>query len=134
MSTFRDLWIWKESHRLMIEVHSVAKLLPREEQFRKRDQIERSSSAVPDNIAEGYAAYYYNDKIKSMFIARKEAAETQNHIEALVSKNYLDRKTADILITRYEKIIAGINSFVNYIRNKKITTNLQDQVPDPRIP
>jgi four helix bundle protein len=57
--------------------------LPREEQFRKRDQIERSSSAVPDNIAEGYAAYYYNDKIKSMFIARKEAAETQNHIEAL---------------------------------------------------
>jgi four helix bundle protein len=119
MPTFRDLWIWKESHELMLEIHNFAKLLPREEQFRKRDQIERSSSAVPDNIAEGYVAYYYNDKIKSMFIARKEAAETQNHIEALVGKNYLDRKIADDWIQHYEKLIAGINSLINYIRDKR---------------
>jgi four helix bundle protein len=78
-----------------------------------------ASSAVPDNIAEGYVAYYYNDKIKSMFIARKEAAETQNHIEALVGKNYLDRKIADDWINHYEKIIAGINSLINYIRDKR---------------
>jgi four helix bundle protein len=119
MPTFRDLWIWKESHELMLEIHNFAKLLPREEQFRKRDQIERSSSAIPDNIAEGYTAYYYNDKIKSMFIARKEAGETQNHIEALVGKNYLERKKADNWIEEYEKIIAGINSFINYIRDKR---------------
>ena len=122
MPTFKDLWIWKESHELMIEIHKFAKFLPREEQFRKRDQVERSSSAVPDNIAEGYVAYYYNDKIKSMFIARKEAAETQNHIEALVGKNYLGREKADNWIEHYEKIIAGINSFVNYIRGKRFSS------------
>ena len=118
MPTFRDLWIWKESHQLMLELHQHAKLLPNDERFRKRDQLERASSAVPDNIAEGYAAYYYNDKIKSMYVARKEAGETQNHIEALVGKGYLDRPKADILIKRYEKLMAGINSFINYIRDK----------------
>lgn len=118
MATFRDLWIWKESHQLMIEIHTFVKTLPKEEQFRKRDQIERSSSSVPDNIAEGYNAYYYNDKIKSMFIARKEIGETQNHIEALVGKNYLHRNKADDWINRYQKLMAGINGFVNYIRNK----------------
>jgi len=119
MPTFRDLWIWKDSHQLMIEIYDFAKTLPREEQYRKRDQIERSSSAVPDNIAEGYTAYYYNDKIKGMFIARKEAGETQNHIEALVGKYFLDRSKADNWIERYEKIMAGINSFINYIRDKR---------------
>lgn len=119
MPTFRDLWIWKESHQLMIEIHNFVKSLPREEEFRKRDQIERSSSAVPDNISEGYTAYYYNDKIKSMFIARREAGETQNHIEALVGKAYLDRNTADDWIAHYEKVMAGINSFINYIRDKR---------------
>jgi four helix bundle protein len=103
----------------MIEIHKFAKTLPIEERFRKRDQIERSSSSVPDNIAEGYAAYYYNDKIKGMYTARKEASETQNHIEALVGKGYLGRAKADDWIGRYEKIIAGINSYINYIRDKR---------------
>ena len=103
----------------MIEIHGFAKTLPRDERFRKRDQIERSSSSVPDNIAEGYSAYYYNDKIKGMYTVRKESGETQNHIEALVGKNYLSRKKADEWIEKYERLIAGINSYVNYIRDKR---------------
>ena len=103
----------------MLEIHTFAKTLPSDERYRKRDQIERSSSSVPDNIAEGYVAYYYNEKIKGMFTARKEAGETQNHIEALVGKEYLNRKDGDDWFKRYEKIIAGINSYVNYIRDKR---------------
>lgn len=30
MVTFRDLWIWKESHELMIEIHRFARFLPKE--------------------------------------------------------------------------------------------------------
>ena len=103
----------------MLEIHEFVKILPRDERFRKRDQIERSSSSVPDNIAEGYAAYYYNDKIKGMLTARKEAAETQNHIEALAGKKYLSRTKADSWFNHYEKVTAGINSYVNYIRDKR---------------
>jgi len=119
MVTFRELWIWQEAHKLMLEIHQIAKGLPFEERFRKRDQIERSSSSVPDNISEGYTAYYYNEKIKGMFIARREAGETQNHIEALVGKRYLSREKADEWINRYERIMAGINSYVNYIKDKR---------------
>ena len=119
MPTFKDLWIWKESHGLMLEIHAFAKTLPSDERYRKRDQIERQSSSVPDNIAEGYVAYYYNEKIKGMFTARREAGETQNHIEALVGKEYLNRKEGDDWFKRYGKVIAGINSYVNYIRDKR---------------
>jgi four helix bundle protein len=119
MPTFRDLWIWKESHKLMLEIHQYVRTLPKEERFRKRDQIERSSSSVPDNISEGYTAYYYNEKIKGMLIARREVGETQNHIEALIGKNYLLRKQGDDWINHYERIIAGINGYVCYIRKKQ---------------
>ena len=116
--TFRDLWIWQESHDLMLVIHEFCKSLPTDERYRKRDQIERSSSSVPDNISEAYLAYYYNDKIKGLYVSRKEAGETQNHIEGLVGKGYLDRDRAEKWIESYEKIIAGINSFVSYIRKK----------------
>ena len=101
MPTFKDLWIWQEANKLMLEIHEFAKTLPKDERFRKRDQIERASSSVPDNIAEGYSAYYYNDKIKCMYTARKEAGETQNHIEALVGKKFLSRDIADRWFNRY---------------------------------
>ena len=118
MPTFKDLWIWGKSHRLMIIIHEFVIALPEDERFRKRDQIERSSSSVPDNIAEGYAAYYYKDKIKSLYIARKEVAETQNHLEALVDKKYISRPKTDIWIKEYTSIIAGINGLINYFRQK----------------
>ena len=87
---FEKLWVWQKAHKLMQEIHRFCKTLPREEKFRLRDQIERCSSSVCDNIAEGYTAYYYNDKIKGFNIARKEAGETQNQIRKISGKGYLD--------------------------------------------
>jgi len=93
--------------------------LPREERFRLRDQVERSSSSVCDNIAEGYATYYYNDKIKGFNIARKEAGETQNHIRKLSGKNYVDSPQSQKWVEQYEEVIRGINGYIRYIRDKR---------------
>jgi 23S rRNA-intervening sequence protein len=66
---------------------------------------------------KGYTAYYYNDKIKGFNIARKETGEVQNQIRRLSGKNYLNRKTPQLWVKKYEEVIRGVNGFVNYIRN-----------------
>lgn len=118
MPGFETLRIWVEAHELMIEIHRIAKNLPLNERFRIRNQIERSSSSVADNIAEGYSSYYYKDKIKGMLIARKEAGETQNHIFSLQAKEYLPKISSSLLILKYENLVKGINGYINYIRKK----------------
>ncbi len=118
ISGFEKLWVWQKANKLMLEIHKFCNALPKEERYRIRDQIERSSSSVCDNIAEGYTSYYFKDKIKGFLTARKEAGETQNHIHKLCGKNYLDQKIAREWIAGYEEIIRGINGFVNYIRKK----------------
>lgn len=118
---FEKLWIWQKAHKLMQEIHEFCRTLPKDEKYRLRDQIERSSSSVCDNIAEGYTTYYYNDKIKGFNIARKEAGETQNHIRKLSGKNYLDSEQSQRWVEEYEEIIRGINGYINYIRKKKGT-------------
>ena len=116
---FEKLWVWQKAHKLMQEDHSFCKSLPRDEKFRLRDQIERSSSSVCDNIAEGYTTYYYNDKIKGFNIARKEAGETQNHIRKLSGKSYLNPRQSQKWVEEYEEVIRGINGYMRYIREKK---------------
>lgn len=103
----------------MVEIHEFCKSLPRDEKFRLRDQIERSSSSVCDNIAEGYTTYYYNDKIKGFNIARKEAGETQNHIRKMAGKSYLETPQSQKWVEQYEEIIKGINGYIRYIKEKK---------------
>jgi four helix bundle protein len=116
---FEKLWVWQKAFKLLNDIHKFCKTLPVQEKYRIRDQLERSSSSVCDNIAEGYTAYYYQDKIKGFLTARKEAGETQNHIRKLSVKSYLDQEKADAWIISYEEIIRGINGYVNYIRRKK---------------
>ena len=115
---FEELWVWQKAHALMLEVHSICQGLPRDERYRKRDQLERSSS-VPDNIAEGHTSYYYQEKIKGFNVARKEAGETQNHLRALQDKNYISPEVARDLISRYEEVIRGINGFTRWVREKR---------------
>jgi four helix bundle protein len=116
---FEKLWVWQRAHKLMQEIHRFCKTLPRDEKFKLRDQIERSSSSVCDNIAEGYTAYYYKEKVKGFYVARKEAGETQNHIRKLPGKNYLDPNQSQSWVEQYEEIIRGVNGYVRYIREKK---------------
>ncbi|MDI6731240.1 MAG: four helix bundle protein [Candidatus Margulisbacteria bacterium] len=115
---FEKLWVWQKAHQLMLEIHIICRTLPRDERFRIRDQIERSSSSVPDNIAEGHTSFYYKDKIKGFFVARKEAGETQNHIRAIQGKCYLSIDKGRELIARYEEVIRGINGYINWVRGK----------------
>ncbi len=119
MAGFEKLRIWQQAHKLMLEVHTIAKSLPSDERFRDRSQIERSSSSVPDNIAEGYTSYYYNNKMKGMYTARREAGETQNHLRKLEGKKYIDKERSDRLVNEYEELIKGINAYIKYIRRKR---------------
>jgi len=116
---FEKLWIWQEANALALEIAKTCKLLPSEERYRLRHQIESSSSSVQDNIAEGYSAYYFNDKIKGMYTARKEAGETQNHIRKMEARKYIGSDKANEWVQRYEKVIIGINSFNKYILEKR---------------
>jgi four helix bundle protein len=124
---FEKLWVWQRAHKLMQEIHKFCKTLPRDEKFKLRDQIERCSSSVCDNIAEGYTAYYYKEKVKGFYVARKEAGETQNHIRKLPGKNYLGPNQSQSWVEQYEEIIRGINGYIRYIREKKGVKRMKEE-------
>jgi len=116
---FEKLWVWQKAHELMLEVHKICENLPSDERFKKRYQLEKSSSSVPDNISEGHTSYYYQDKIKGFNVARKESGETQNHIMALRDKKYITKEKAGNIVSRYEEVIRGINGYIRWVREKR---------------
>ena len=116
------VWIWQKANKLYLEICQICKTLPRHEAYRLRPQIEDSSKSVKDNIAEGNESYYFDDKRKGLFIARKEAAETQNHLREMEQKNYLPQRRSQDMIDEYEEVKRGINGLVKRISERKEST------------
>ena len=131
---FEKLWIWQKAHMLMQEIHKFCRTLPKDERFRIRDQIERSSSSVCDNIAEGYSAYYYNEKIKGFYTARREAGEAQNQIRKLSGKDYLEPEQSQKWVEDYEEVIRGINGYIRYKRKERFEKVKPTCYPDTLMP
>ena len=129
VQSLEKLRIWKEAQDLTHEIHILSKDL--KSNYPLKDQIDRSSQAVADNIAEMHGSYYYNNKIKGLYNARKEALETVNHIIKFQRRNLWLPEICTNLTSRYEKLIRGINAYVKYVvqwrdkeNNKLKTTNV----------
>lgn len=120
-TNFENLRIWKEAHKLMLAVHKLAnQYLTHDKSF--QSQIKRSLSSVPDNIAECSGAYYFKDKLKCLYVSRKESAETQNHLMKMSSLHLSKPSETDPIIDRYQGLIIGINTYKRKIQetmNKK---------------
>ncbi len=51
--SYEELDVWRESHKLALEVYKLTRNFPKDERFRIVDQICRAAVSVPTNIAEG---------------------------------------------------------------------------------
>jgi len=113
------LWIWQKANKLHLEICLICSTLPGHEKYKMIPQIERSSKSVKDNIAEGNESYYYNDKIKGFFVARKEAGETQSHLREMEQKRYHPASKIQSMIDEYEEVKSGINGLVKKTAAKR---------------
>lgn len=64
---YQKLIVWREAHDLCVLIYRVTSTFPHDERFRLIDQMCRSSSSVPTNLAEGSTRatkkggkYFYN--------------------------------------------------------------------------
>jgi len=116
---FTNLDVWKLSHELMLDVYSFIKTLPQEEKYNRIDQLRRSASSIPSNIAEGCGRYYYLENVSFCRKARGSLFETKNHIVASRDLHQADEKICDKLIEQCDTIRKVLNGYIRYLLKQK---------------
>lgn len=53
MQNYKDLKAWERSHQFTLRVYEVTKSFPKEEMYSLTNQLRRSASSIPANIAGG---------------------------------------------------------------------------------
>ncbi len=74
--SYRDLVVWQKSMDLAAEVYKLCKLLPVEEQYGLRSQMQRAAVSIPSNIAEDMAA---TEKVSKSSSCSSQTDPVQNY-------------------------------------------------------
>ena len=117
---FTTLEAWKLSHKLMIDVYEFIKTLPPEEKYIRIDQIKRSVSSIPANIAEGNGRYYYLENISFCRNARGSLDETKNHLLACHDLHQGNSVQCKQLLDDFDTIRKILNGYIRYLKGMKV--------------
>ncbi len=80
LKSFEELNCWKESVLLRKELKLLIDTLPKQEEYRLKDQLIRCFRSVTNNIAEGYRRFNFQENIQFCRISRGPLYETIDHL------------------------------------------------------
>ena len=77
---FEDLPVWKDAIELAVQVYELTSKPQFKSRYSLKDQIERASVSVSNNIAEGFERGTNNELLSFLYISRGSAGEVRSMI------------------------------------------------------
>ena len=111
------LIVLEKAHQVTVKVYKLTEKFPKTEQFRLIDQLCRSVSSIPANIAEGNARRSSKEFIQYLYQARGSLAETQYHLRLAKDLGYITIDKYGELIRETDEIGRLISGLIKYLRS-----------------
>ena len=108
IENFEEIIAWQKAKDLSISIYEV---LSEVRDFGFRDQIQRASVSVMNNIAEGFERQTDKEFKQSLFIAKGSLAEVRSMLYLAGELSMIDKETDRILIestNEIGKILTGL--------------------------
>lgn len=115
MIEFKSLKVWEMSHRITLDCYLETKKFPKEEVYGLTQQIRRSSSSIPTNIAEGFGRSSDKELIRYLRIAMGSACELEYQMILAKDLGYISMEFHSEIDTKVIQIKKMLNAFINKI-------------------
>ncbi len=102
--SYRDLKVWQKAMDLVVESYRVARTFPVRETYGLRSQIERASTSIPANIAEGHGRDHLGDYLHHLSVANGSLMELETHLIIANRLHYLTSEELEPLLTQSGEI------------------------------
>lgn len=117
---FRELKIWKDAMSFVKRVYAVSSKSPADERFGFISQINRSSVAIPSNIAEGSGRTTNKEFVRFLEIAISSSYELETQLILINEFFNIGRK---VLIDELTTLQNKIGAFIRKIRTDIVNEN-----------
>lgn len=114
---FEDLEIWKLARQLSVDIFELTQTLPLSKDFSLKDQMNRSSGSIMDNIAEGFGRSSRLEFIQFLSISSGSATELLSQLYRCLDKKYISEERFNDLYEKANALYKKINGFIKYLNS-----------------
>ncbi|WP_031426739.1 four helix bundle protein [Flavimarina sp. Hel_I_48] len=119
VSQFEDLEIWQMGREIANEIWSLIESSPLKTDFPLRNQINRSSGSIMDNIAEGFERDGNKEFSHFLSIAKASCGETRSQLCRCLDRKHIDKDTFDKLRIKTITTSSKIKALMIYLKNSE---------------
>lgn len=114
---FEDLEIWRLARLICQQIEFLIQNTNLKTNYSLRDQIDRSSGSIMDNIAEGFERNGNREFIQFLSIAKGSAGEVKSQSNRAFDKKLISEEQHLQLNETVELVKNKIGAMMNYLNN-----------------
>lgn len=120
IKTFEEIEAWKLARTLSKEIFGLTNVGTFSKDYALRNQINRASGSIMDNIAEGFERGGTKEFIQFLAIAKGSAGEVKSQLYRAFDRDHVTNVQHKLLLEMTDQISKMINAFMIYLRESDI--------------
>ena len=117
MKDFKNIEIWKRSHKLTLEIYRATQQFPKDEIYGLTSQIRRAVSSIPTNIAEGCGRRTNAEMANFLNIASGSASEVEYEILLAKEINYISEEQYESWTREVSEIRSMLAAYMKKLKS-----------------
>ena len=120
VNSFEDLQVWKDSRILVKSIYQLTSDGKFSKDFGLREQIQRASVSIMNNIAEGFERNNNKEYIKFLGYSKGSAGEVRSMLYVATDLGYISQDSFSVHYEMAISIITQISNFIKYLKKSSI--------------
>ena len=117
---FEEIEAWKKSRVLANQIFDLSLNTELKKDFALRDQINRSTGSIMDNIAEGFERGSKKEFMHFLYISKGSAGEVRAQLYRLLDRGYIDNEKFQDLKNQIQEISKTLAGLIKYLKETEL--------------
>jgi four helix bundle protein len=113
--SFTEIEAWQLAREYCKDIYGIMQKEGLKADYALKDQINRSSGSIMDNIAEGFNREGNKEFIQFLSIAKASAAESKSQLFRINDRGYINQKEFTMLADKADEIVNKIGGLMAYL-------------------
>ncbi|MFD0796729.1 four helix bundle protein [Maribacter chungangensis] len=116
---FEDMEIWQLARKICVNVYHIIETTELNGNYALRNQMDRSSGSIMDNIAEGFERSGNKEFRQFLSISKGSCGELRSQFYRALDRGYIDKSTFNAQIKILQLESKKISSFMHYLKKSE---------------
>ena len=120
---FEDLEIWNKAREICIDIEILFETTNLGKRYSMKDQMDRSSGSIMDNIAEGFEREGNKEFVLFLYYSKGSAGEIRSQLYRALDLNFITQHDFDLLFKQLILISSQLSLFISYLKKSEFKGN-----------